>query len=259
MIISFYKYEGTGNDFVLIDNREGKLELTKEQINKLCHRRYGIGADGLMLLNTRDGYDFEMKYYNADGRESTMCGNGSRCLVKFASKLGIRKNRYHFIAADGDHEAEIDLNGIVRVKMKDVNAVVVSPDHYVLDTGSPHYVKYVTDVKRQKVVTDGREIRNSPEFKTEGINVNFIESIDQDSIYVRTYERGVEDETYSCGTGVTASAIVAAHNDNGFNRVEVTTPGGNLSVEFNKIDDNHFEDIWLCGPAELVFKGEVNI
>lgn len=188
-----------------------------------------------------------------------MCGNGSRCLVKFASKLGIRKNRYHFIAADGDHEAEIDLNGIVRVKMKDVNAVVVSPDHYVLDTGSPHYVKYVTDVKRQKVVTDGREIRNSPEFKTEGINVNFIESIDQDSIYVRTYERGVEDETYSCGTGVTASAIVAAHNDNGFNRVEVTTPGGNLSVEFNKIDDNHFEDIWLCGPAELVFKGEVNI
>jgi diaminopimelate epimerase len=259
MTLHFCKYEGTGNDFVLIDNREGKLALTKEQVKQLCDRRFGIGGDGLMLLNTRTDYDFEMKYYNSDGRESTMCGNGSRCIVKFAAKVGIRKNKYHFVAADGDHEAEIDIDGIVRVKMKDVDSIRAAADYYIIDTGSPHYVKYVTDVRRHKVVPDGRLIRNSPEFKQDGINVNFIESIDKDGIYVRTYERGVEDETLSCGTGVTASALVAAHNDNGFNRVEVTTPGGRLSVEFDKIDDNHFTNIWLCGPAEFVFKGEVEI
>jgi len=259
MTLQFHKYQGTGNDFVLIDNREGRLELTKEQIKDLCDRRFCVGVDGLMLLNTKACYDFEMKYYNADGRESSMCGNGSRCIVKFAAKMGIRKGKYHFIAADGDHEAEIDLNGEVRVKMKDVDSIKADADYYIIDTGSPHYVKYVNDVRRQKVVPEGRTIRNSPEFKQEGINVNFIESMDKDEIYVRTYERGVEDETLSCGTGVTASAIVAAHNDNGFNRVEVSTPGGRLSVEFDKIDENHFSNIWLCGPAEFVFRGEVEI
>jgi diaminopimelate epimerase len=259
MTIQFDKYQGTGNDFILIDNLDGKYSLTTEQVNKLCDRRFGIGADGLMLLNKKEGYDFEMKYYNSDGRESSMCGNGSRCIVKFAAKAGIRKSKYHFIAPDGEHEAEIDLNGIVRVKMKDVNAIKVEPGFFLLDTGSPHYVKYVNDVKDQKVVTEGRAIRNKPEFKDEGVNVNFIEAIDDDTIYVRTYERGVEDETLSCGTGVTASALVAAHNDTGFNQVEVKTPGGVLSVEFDKINENHFQNIWLSGPAELVFKGEITI
>jgi diaminopimelate epimerase len=258
-MIPFYKYEGTGNDFILIDNREGKYSLTTEQVNKLCNRRFGIGADGLMLLNKKEGFDFEMKYYNSDGRESSMCGNGSRCIVKFADKMGIKKSKYHFIAPDGEHEAEIDLNGTVRVKMKDVDSIKVEPDYYLLNTGSPHYVTYVKDVKQQKVVAEGRAIRNKPEYKEEGINVNFIENIDNDTIYVRTYERGVEDETLSCGTGVTASALVAAHNDNGFNQVEVVTQGGELSVEFDKINDNRFENIWLSGPAKFVFKGEVEI
>lgn len=259
MTLHFHKYEGTGNDFVLIDNREGKLVLTKEQIKKLCDRRFGVGGDGLMLLNIKEGYDFEMKYYNADGRESSMCGNGSRCIVKFAARMGIKKAKYHFIAADGEHDADIDLNGMVKVKMKDVDTVHVEADHYIIDTGSPHYVKFVTDVRRQEVVPEGRTIRNSAEFKEEGINVNFIEPTGKDGIYVRTYERGVEDETLSCGTGVTASALIAAHNENGFNRVEVTTPGGRLSVEFDKLGDNHFTNIWLAGPAEFVFKGEIDI
>lgn len=259
MTLPFFKYQGTGNDFVIFDNRSKQIPtLTAHQIKSICDRRFGIGADGLMLLGEKEGYDFEMIYYNADGNESSMCGNGGRCLAMFAYQLGIHKELYHFLAIDGKHEAEIDDQN-VRLKMKDVTTVEEHSSWMVLDTGSPHYVKLVPDAAVIDVFEAGREIRYSEEYKTEGINVNFVETIDDDTIFVRTYERGVENETLSCGTGVTAAALVSAHNDNGFNRVEVKTPGGHLSVEFDKTDDNTFNNIWLCGPAEFVFKGEVKI
>lgn len=260
MKIEFYKYQGVGNDFILLDNRKNEYDqLTKKQVAFICNRHFGIGADGLMLLNLKEGYDFEMKYYNSDGAEGSMCGNGARCLVRFANSMGIHKNNYHFIAADGGHEAEIDLDGMVRLKMNDVNKVDTHTNYYILNTGSPHYVKHIRDVMQMDVKNGGKMIRNSKEFEKEGINVNFVETMDDDKIYVRTYERGVEDETLSCGTGVTASALVSAHNDNGFNRVEVKTLGGNLSVEFDKTNDEHFENIWLNGPADFVFKGEIKV
>jgi len=260
MKIEFHKYQGTGNDFILLDNRSKTYDqLTEKQVALMCNRRFGIGADGLILLNLKEGFDLEMKYYNADGAEGSMCGNGGRCMIKFVASLGIRKNNYHFLAVDGEHEAEIDTNGLVRLKMANVNKVEVHSNYFILNTGSPHYVKYIKDIIKMDVKNSGRMIRYSPAFEKDGINVNFVESMDDDKIYVRTYERGVEDETLSCGTGVTASALIAAHNDNGFNRVEVKTPGGNLSVEFDKVDDNHFENIWLNGPAEFVFNGEMEL
>lgn len=256
MTVAFYKYQGTGNDFIIMDNREGKIELTEAQVNHLCDRRFGIGADGLMLLNTLPGYDFGMKYYNADGREGSMCGNGGRCLTRFAYDMGIHKNLYHFVAVDGPHEASHGDNGWINLKMKDVKRIEDHHGDAVLDTGSPHFVKTVGDVMKLNIYEQGREIRYSKEFAEKGINVNFVESTDK-GIIVRTYERGVEDETFSCGTGVTASALVFAHNDNGFNRVEVQTKGGHLAVEFDKTGEESFENIWLCGPAEFVFKGTV--
>lgn len=259
MNLHFDKYQGTGNDFVIVDNRNNASELTTAQVKKICNRRFGIGADGLMLLNSQAGYDFKMVYYNSDGRESTMCGNGGRCLVKFAYNRGIRKSKYLFIAVDGEHEATVEDNGWVYLKMKNVKGI--EKKHYtdsVLDTGSPHYIKPVTDLKRFDVVKSGKEIRYSDDYSKEGINVNFVEQ-NGNSIFVRTYERGVEDETLSCGTGVTAAALIYAHNENGFNRVEVKTPGGNLAVEFDKKGDETFENIWLCGPADFVFKGEIEI
>ncbi len=260
MKIEFSKYQGTGNDFVIVDNRTGQYNnISEKQVRFLCHRRFGIGADGLMLLNKKAGYDFEMKYFNADGNESTMCGNGARCLVKFAAECGVHRMEYKFLAVDGEHHAEIELDGDVSLKMSDVNQVDHHDSYSILNTGSPHFVKFAVDIMNVDVVESGREIRYSKDFKEKGINVNFVETVDEDEIYVRTYERGVEDETFSCGTGVTASALIAAHNDMGFNRVEVQTRGGKLSVEFDKIDDQHFKDIWLCGPAELVFKGTLEI
>ncbi len=260
MTIEFYKYQGTGNDFVILDNRDHTYDtLTTVQVKQICNRRFGIGADGLMLLNNHPELDFEMIYFNADGNPSTMCGNGGRCLVKFAQHQGMHKVTYRFMAIDGVHEADIDMHHIVRLKMLDVNTVEYHSGYAILNTGSPHFVKFANNVKNIDVLETGRDIRYSKPFKEAGINVNFVETTDDDAIFVRTYERGVEDETLSCGTGVTASALMNAHNANGFNRVEVKTAGGNLSVEYTKIDDEHFEDIWLCGPAELVFKGTIDI
>lgn len=260
MKVEFSKYHGTGNDFILVDNyNQAAPQLSSKQIAKLCHRHFGIGADGLMYLNKKDGYDFEMLYYNSDGNQSSMCGNGGRCLVKFAHECGIHKSSYHFIAIDGEHEAEIDIDGTVSLKMKNVDEVKYHSGYAVLNTGSPHFVKFAADVKNIDVLDTGRNIRNSEPFAKEGINVNFAENLTEDMIYVRTYERGVEDETMSCGTGVTASALLYAHNENGFNTVDVKTPGGMLSVEFDRIDEQHFENIWLCGPAEFVFKGWVEV
>lgn len=256
MELSFQKYQGTGNDFVILDNRDERYNsLTTEQIRFLCNRHFGIGADGLMLLNNKAGYDFEMKYYNADGRESSMCGNGGRCLVKFAWNTGLRKNQYEFIATDGPHQAEIDENGTVSLKMKDVNMIKDYHGDFILDTGSPHYVKMINDIWNYDVFKKGKDIRYHNNFTKEGINVNFVEQKNNDEIIVRTYERGVEDETFSCGTGVTASALVCYHNERGFNDVTVHTRGGKLTVEFDRVDEDDFRNIWLCGPAEKVFEG----
>lgn len=259
MKIHFYKYQGTGNDFVLVDNRDERLHLSQEQIAFMCNRRFGIGADGLMELKTAPGYDFKMVYYNADGKEGSMCGNGGRCLVKFAHFVGIHKSEFKFIATDGDHYASIESNGWVRLKMQDVSSIEHNAGYELLNTGSPHFVKTVQELKEFPVLNEGRSIRYSDNFNKEGINVNFVESTSESSIFVRTYERGVEDETLSCGTGVTAAALVNAHNDRGFNHVDIKTLGGKLYVEFNRVEDDSFQDIWLAGPAVKVFDGFIEL
>ena len=260
MKIEFYKYQGTGNDFVIVDNRNNEYaNLTSKQVKHICDRNFGVGADGLMLLGKKEGYDFEMIYYNSDGNQSTMCGNGGRCLVQFAHHRGIIRSTYNFIAIDGDHKAEIDGDGTVSLQMQNVDLVNYHNSYAIINTGSPHFVKFDNKVKNIDVPTRGHEIRYSKEFAEKGINVNFVESTGEDSIFVRTYERGVENETLSCGTGVTAAALLSAHNEKGFNTVRVKTLGGNLSVEFNKIDDQHFDNIWLCGPAELVYTGVIEL
>lgn len=260
MRIHFYKYQGAGNDFVIMDNRDKVYDfLTRKQVAFLCDRRFGIGGDGLMLLNLHPDYDFEMIYYNSDGRESSMCGNGGRCLVKFAYDRGIVKDNYTFLAVDGEHAASIDPDGTIALKMMDVKEVKNEHGNYILNTGSPHFVTVINDVMHQDVYAKGREIRYSKEFEKEGINVNFVEQLDEpDKIIVRTYERGVEDETLSCGTGVTAAALVCFHNNNGFNRVEVKTRGGKLSVEYDKAG-NEYKNIWLHGPAVSVYEGFIEL
>jgi diaminopimelate epimerase len=259
MNISFFKYQGTGNDFILLDNRQQIYNgLTQAVIARLCERRFGIGADGLMMLNPAEHYDFEMNYFNADGKPGSMCGNGGRCIVRFAYHLGIHRSCYRFIASDGAHEAEIDDGtGIINLKMQDVTAVREQNGDYILNTGSPHYIKMVDDVMDYDVFKNGTEIRYNEEFTKNGINVNFVQQKKSDEIIVRTYERGVEDETFSCGTGVTASAIVCYHNEVGYNDVTVITKGGRLVVKYDRIDDNHYTNIWLCGPAERVFEGKI--
>ena len=260
MKIHFYKYQGTGNDFVILDNRDERYAgISKEQVRYICSRRFGAGADGLMMLNKKAGYDFEMQYFNADGGESSMCGNGGRCLVKFASHMGIHKNIYHFIASDGPHEAEIDADGTVSLKMKDVASIAEYGSDFLLDTGSPHYVKFISDVMNYDVFKKGRDIRYADEFAEKGINVNFVQQKNDHEIIVRTYERGVEDETYSCGTGVTASALVCFHNEAGYNDVTVFTKGGKLTVEFDRLNNDSYSNIFLCGPAEKVYEGDIEV
>ena len=261
MNIPFFKYQGTGNDFILVDNRSKAFSnLSQEEIERICDRRFSIGADGLMMLNQKDGYDFEMKYYNSDGKPGSMCGNGGRCMVRFAYDLGIHKESYHFLASDGQHEAEIETgSNIVNLKMRDVQGYKEENGHFIVDTGSPHYIKFVKDVMGVDVVKEGSEIRNSEPYAKEGINVNFVQSKGDDEIIVRTYERGVEDETYSCGTGVTASALVCHHNEVGYNDVTVDTKGGKLVVKYDRSYDNMYTNIWLCGPAEKSFEGKVEV
>ncbi len=260
MQLSFYKYQGTGNDFILIDNRSNEISLTTEQVHFLCDRRFGIGADGLMLLELEPGSDFKMVYYNSDGNPSSMCGNGGRCITAFAKYLGIIKNTAKFLAIDGIHEATIDENEIVSLKMQDVKNVEVGDDYFYLNTGSPHFVKFINNVQTFDVKNMGALIRYNDRFKEEGTNVNFIERV-EDNLFVRTYERGVEDETYSCGTGVTAAALVAAIKgvSNGKNNCFIKTLGGNLEVKFERVLEQNFYNIWLIGPAQKVFKGTIEI
>jgi len=256
--IHFYKYQGTGNDFVIMDNRNGQYNsLTEAQVHFLCDRRFGIGADGLMLLNNYEGYDFGMKYYNADGKESSMCGNGGRCLVAFARKMGLSSEVLRFMAIDGPHEATMKGADWVNLKMQDVKGVEVGNLYFYLNTGSPHFVKFVDDVKALDVFEEGRQIRYNDRFKAVGTNVNFVQPTDN-GIFVRTYERGVEDETYSCGTGVTAAALMTSGTEEKTYTVPVQTLGGGLEVRFTKTGEREYEDIWLCGPATLVFEGDIH-
>ncbi|MFI5164395.1 MAG: diaminopimelate epimerase [Bacteroidia bacterium] len=260
MKLTFYKYHGTGNDFIIIDNRKLSVKLNTKQIAWLCDRRFGIGADGLMLLQNKKEFDFEMVYFNADGNESSFCGNGSRCIVAFAKELGvIKKRETKFIATDGIHTAKIN-GDIISIRMNDVKNVEVDKEYYLLNTGSPHYVKFISGVKNADMIAEGKNIRYSNRFKKGGINVNLAEK-NGTGIYVRTYERGVEDETLSCGTGVTASALASSIHgiSTAENYSKILTRGGELTVHFHRGKGNSFSHIWLEGPATFVFKGEINI
>jgi diaminopimelate epimerase len=256
--IVFSKYQGAGNDFIIIDNRKGVFNADDSiLINKLCDRRFGIGADGLILIASSASHDFEMKYFNSDGLEGTMCGNGGRCSADFAIKAGIAGKKLAFQAIDGVHKAVAE-EGIIRLQMNDLKDPRLIDGNYFINTGSPHYVIFKKDVKDIDVNTEGKKYRWSEKFAPGGTNVNFVE-IEKNGIYVRTFERGVEEETLSCGTGVTASAIasvLSGHFDT--KTVNVKTNGGNLSVSLN-ISGMNITNIWLSGPATFVFNGEIEI
>lgn len=259
-VLHFFKYQGTGNDFVILDNRVPSLNPADESlIAHLCDRRFGIGADGLMLLEMERGVDFRMRYFNADGREGSMCGNGGRCLVAFAHHLGLVSGHCRFMAVDGLHEAHVAAPDWIELKMTEVKEVKSAEGYYFLDTGSPHYVSFVDDIKGVDVAEEGKVIRWSEEFQPGGTNVNFVEQT-KEGIKVATFERGVEAETLSCGTGVTAAALCLSleQGKEGENEVPIDTRGGKLEVKFTR-HGTEFTDIWLCGPAKLVFEGNINI
>ncbi|MDX1904591.1 MAG: diaminopimelate epimerase [Thermonemataceae bacterium] len=256
MQLKFYKYQGTGNDFVMIDNRDLLFPKNQELIAQFCHRRFGIGADGLILLEKAPHYDFRMLYYNANGLEGSMCGNGGRCAVAFAQSLGIFEQKTTFIAVDGEHEAFIT-EGLVHLKMKNVTNIEINSDYFFLDTGSPHYVEFVENLSHYQVFEKGKAIRYNDRFRENGTNVNFVEVLSPNCLQVRTYERGVEDETYSCGTGVTAS-VLAYSLQNAQSPILVETLGGQLQISYEKTA-NGFENIYLIGKAQKVFEGEISI
>ena len=256
--INFSKYQGAGNDFVLIDNRQSLIERNNRKlIADLCDRRFGIGADGLMLLQDNKNFDFEMVYYNADGREATMCGNGGRCIVAFARDLGIITDKAVFLAADGMHDAYIQENQ-VNLGMIDVSSVEHDGEAYVINTGSPHYVTWAKDLSNMDVYSIGSSIRNNDTYKQDGINVNFVEQ-EKDGYFLRTFERGVEDETFACGTGATASAMaIAIHNQlEGHHEIPIRVLGGQLYISFHK-QGQQFTDVRLKGPAQFVFEGKLS-
>lgn len=258
MHLKFYKYQGTGNDFVIIDDRNKSFKNDTKLVQRLCDRKFGIGADGLILLQGPEhaGEDFKMVYFNADGNESSMCGNGARCAVSFAHFLGIIEEETVFSTSDGKHKARLDASGLVHLKMRNVPEIKKMEEAFFVDTGSPHHIVFAENIADIDVKKEGAKIRNNAVYRNEGVNVNFVET-DGNSLSIRTYERGVEDETLSCGTGVTAAALVAhfAKKTRG-EKIVVKTPGGKLLVEF-KPDIDQYYDIWLTGPAEQVFKGEI--
>jgi diaminopimelate epimerase len=262
MKLNFLKYEGAGNDFIIIDNRNETFSLINNPaaIKKLCDRHFGIGADGLMVLQMKRGFDFEMLYFNADGREGSMCGNGGRCIVAFANHLKLIQEETNFLAVDGPHYARISGNGDwVSLKMIDVQEIESDGSAFVLNTGSPHYVLEVKNLASKDVYQDGKNIRYNAKYSEDGINVNFVEDLG-DHYYVRTYERGVENETFACGTGVTAVSMAMAKKKGLTGRIKnsIQVPGGNLNVNFN-YNGNTFSDVFLDGPATLVFEGSLNL
>jgi diaminopimelate epimerase len=269
--IHFYKYQATGNDFIVIDNRSGQFSFSDEQIKQLCHRKFGIGADGLMLIEKHPSLDFNLVYYNSDGSQS-LCGNGSRAAVSMAARLGMINNKAEFNAYDGVHQADLLPNGIVRLKMNNVQKVQHLKEDLFINTGSPHYIKFITSIEDYPVYQEGKTIRYSDAYKPGGTNVNFVELLAENAIFVRTYERGVENETLSCGTGVTAAALAASYK--GYSSpVQIGTVGGQLSVEFKSGQtgpengssasqsgqQDTFTDIFLVGPAKLVFEGDLEL
>lgn len=263
MQIYFSKYQGTGNDFILIDNRAKLFPIKNiSLVKKICDRRFGIGCDGLMLLENEEGFDFKMRYFNSDGREGSMCGNGGRCIVAFAYHLNIIKDEAHFIAVDGEHSANISFQDnqlIVSLQMQDVTDIEHGESFYYLNTGSPHYTKFIKNHDHFDTYSEGKTIRYNQRFREVGTNVNFISGYNN-QIQVSTYERGVEDETYSCGTGVVASCISAKKQfKTESNHFYVKTLGGNLEVYFDNKGENTFENIWLKGPATYVFNGKIDI
>lgn len=259
MKISFSKYHGTGNDFIIIDNRKLQWMPKQEEIARLCDRHLGIGADGLMLLTEKPGYDFYMTYYNSDGRESTMCGNGGRCMIIFAQSLALAGSEARFLAIDGEHMGKVnqkDSSDFICLKMKDVTVEEIEVDHLFLNTGSPHYVIFTKEVETIDIIAEAKKIRFNERFREKGTNVDFVEVRD-DHLFVRSYERGLEDETLSCGTGVTAAVLAyAVINPARHTSMDVQTRGGALRVSFQQ-EGNSFTNIWLEGPAVLVYTGEV--
>jgi len=262
MTVKFYKYQGTGNDFIMIDNRNsyGLTKKHTELVKRLCDRKFGIGADGLILLNEKEGYDFEMIYFNSDGNESTMCGNGGRCLIKFAHDSGVIDSNCLFLAIDGPHEGAILADGVISLKMKDVESLELYNDHdVILNTGSPHYVSFVENVVGMDIVKEAGRVRYNERFSKEGINVNFVQQLSEAEIFVRTYERGVEGETLSCGTGVVASSLALANRGgNAIKKVTIKTPGGKLEVKFETAGSG-YKNVYLAGPAERVFEGVIEV
>lgn len=259
MSIQFYKYQATGNDFVMIDDRTNQFDKSNfELVAKLCDRKFGVGGDGLILVRNHDDYDFEMVYFNADGHEGSMCGNGGRACVRFAHHLGIIGDKTKFIAVDGEHEATVTPE-VISLKMIEVHQVEQASDFYFMDTGSPHYVEFLdTDLKAEDVVAKGRAVRYNNRFKVEGTNVNFVEKVSDSSLFVRTYERGVEDETLSCGTGVTACVLASSYL--GYESpVDVKVLGGDIQISFEKVGEQDFKNIYLTGPAKRVFEGIIEV
>lgn len=260
MEITFYKYQGTGNDFVMIDNRDNSFPKNDTKlIEFLCDRRFGVGADGLILLENDNETHFRMVYYNSDGNQSSMCGNGGRCLVAFAKSLDVIKDETIFIATDGLHNATIFDNNIVSLQMKDVNDVKIEKDYVFLDTGSPHHVMMAEDLQQLDVKELGSKIRYSELYGEKGSNVNFVKQVSENEFSVRTYERGVEDETLSCGTGATAVAIAMnATGKTNSGTINLNVEGGKLEVSFEK-NDGKYTNVFLKGPATFVFKGTITI
>jgi|GEM_PF-23526 diaminopimelate epimerase len=256
--MKFYKYHGAGNDFILFDGREKQINLSQQIIQKICHRRFGIGADGIMILKNHISYDFEMDYYNSDGSGGTMCGNGGRCIVAFAKKLNIIENYTEFLASDGMHEAYINENKSVKLKMADVSQYKETGSDYTCYTGSPHYIRFEDNITNKDVFSEGKKIRYSELYKNEGINVNFVKIENTHTLSIRTYERGVEEETLACGTGSVAAAIIHAERNNMISgEITLKAPGGILYVSFEK-NGGVYKNIWLSGAAEFVFEGKVN-
>lgn len=265
MRVHFYKYQATGNDFVLIDNLAGEHSLSKDQIVSICNRKFGVGADGVMLIEKHPSADFNLQYYNSDGSQS-LCGNGSRAAVKMAASLGLINGKATFEAYDGTHDAEILIDGIVSLRMNDVtNIERLAEEEFFINTGSPHFIRFVSRLQEYPVFQEGKKIRYSSKYIPGGTNANFVEALPGNTIFVRTYERGVENETLSCGTGVTAAALAASFL--GYTSpVQVRTLGGDLAVQFKTRypanrsgEPDIFTDISLVGPAKLVFEGDLEL
>ncbi len=261
MNINFFKYQGAGNDFVFLDNFSGQYDnISLTQIQEICNRKFGIGADGLIKIDLGDDLDFHMDYYNSDGSKS-FCGNGARCAVRFVNEHLLKKDQYEFSAIDGVHEATL-LGNLVSLQMHDVKHFeVVDEDTYVINAGSPHFIHFMNNIADFDIFNFGRKIRYSEKYKEAGINVNVVEVRDANQLSIRTYERGVEDETLACGTGITAAAIAYAHkiNKEGDAKVALKAMGGELSVHLHKTEDNRFIELHLIGPAEFVFEGKIDV